>query len=407
MNINLTNFGNQIKKVQLYLLLVYCFFLSLVPSISIISLIVLGVTLLIQRPTLRRNALFYSFISVYLLLVLGSFYSSDTTQAFIELEQKLSLLIWPIALFALPRLSQERKSRIFDSFIIGCVVAVGYRLVHAFWFYDTQNLLFSTPFSNQLFNSHPTFAAIYAAFAFFLLADKVLFYKKKEINIWEQHKIIAGLCLFLLYSSLFFYASRMAIITFTIVLILATIVSFYKKKRLIKGLFLIGFEILLILGSIQAVSWLAPAAQVKRGATTAKRFERLQHKNTRVEIWKSAWGSFQSKPILGTGTGDVKDDLLAQYQARNFKYGIKNKYDAHNQYIEIALVIGFIGLLLFLLSLLLPFWIAFQQKEYLYLIFLMLFGLSCLTENILENQEGVLFYSFFNSFFACHFFRRV
>ena len=399
----LAKYIDSIDKVQLFLLLAYCFFLSLVPGISIVCLMALGLTLLVQRPQIRPNTLFYSFIVVYLLFIIGSFYSDNTAQAFIELEQKLSLLIWPIVLFALPQLSSESKTRVINGFIIGCVVAVSYRIGRAFWFYDIQNLLFSTPFSRQLFNSHPTFAAIYSAFAFFLLVDKVFFYKKNKPNIWTKHRIITGFCLFLLYSSLFFYASRMAIITFTIVLILVTIVSFYKKKRLIKGLLLVGVEIVLVLGSIQAVSWLAPTAQTKRGATTAKRFERLQRKNPRVEIWTSAWMAFQAKPVLGTGTGDVKDDLLEQYQIQHFKHGLRHKFDAHNQYIEIALAIGLIGLLFFLGSLLLPFCLAFQQKEYVYLIFLLLFMLSCLTENLIENQEGVLFYSFFNSFFACHF----
>ena len=56
-------------------------------------------------------------------------------------------------------------------------------------------------------------------------------------------------------------------------------------------------------------------------------------------------------PFIGTGIGDVQNDLNKIYQEKNYKDLLIKKYDAHNQFISMYLgvgVVGIIGLILLL-----------------------------------------------------------
>ena len=121
--------------------------------------------------------------------------------------------------------------------------------------------------------------------------------------------------------------------------------------------------------------------------------------NLRVIKWKSALEVFQSNFLVGVGTGDVNEELVKEYTRKNFYWGIRDKYNAHNQYLEIAIALGIVGLVVWLLNLAVPFYNSLIAKEYLYTEFIFIFSLSCLTESMLCAQKGVVFYAFFNSLF--------
>jgi hypothetical protein len=55
--------------------------------------------------------------------------------------------------------------------------------------------------------------------------------------------------------------------------------------------------------------------------------------------------------------------------------------------------------IIFLISILLPFMLAWKEKNILYCIFLIQFSVSCMTESVLERQSGVVYFAIFNSFF--------
>ncbi|MBT8195752.1 MAG: hypothetical protein KJO64_04960, partial [Bacteroidia bacterium] len=58
----------------------------------------------------------------------------------------------------------------------------------------------------------------------------------------------------------------------------------------------------------------------------------------------------------------------------------------------------------FLMMLFLPLKMALRADEKLYVLFLILFMVSCLTENVLSRQHGMVFYAILNSML---FFNRV
>ena len=119
--------------------------------------------------------------------------------------------------------------------------------------------------------------------------------------------------------------------------------------------------------------------------------------------WKCAWNVIKENWFLGVGTGDGQEELQLQYKRINFDIAFNEEYNTHNQYLQTWLGLGLVGLLLLISCLIFPAISAFQRKNYLYMSFLMLFSICCITESMLCRQNGIVFYAFFNSIFAFHF----
>jgi O-antigen ligase len=102
------------------------------------------------------------------------------------------------------------------------------------------------------------------------------------------------------------------------------------------------------------------------------------------------------------GTGDVQDSLQAAYEHRKFYFAAHhNKYNAHNQYLEMWLANGLAGLLIYILCLAMPLIRHVRSISALdYTMFLCLIMVMSFTETFLNVNKGVIWYSFFNSIFG-------
>ncbi len=117
----------------------------------------------------------------------------------------------------------------------------------------------------------------------------------------------------------------------------------------------------------------------------------------RLEFWRAALGIIQAHPILGVGTGDVKDAFDRQYQQINSSLDLPHRLRSHNQFLSITVAFGFIGLLWFLTALIYPMVKMKKIFDYFYAVFFIIFFLSLFMEDTLESQAGVTFYAFFNA----------
>lgn len=115
----------------------------------------------------------------------------------------------------------------------------------------------------------------------------------------------------------------------------------------------------------------------------------------RLEFWKNGFAVFKDHPVLGVGTGDVQDEINKKYEERNSPLHEKWRLRSHNQYLTFALTFGLVGLLWFLYTLYVP---LKDNRDIIYLSFIVIVILSMLSEDTLESQAGVTFFAFFNSF---------
>lgn len=116
----------------------------------------------------------------------------------------------------------------------------------------------------------------------------------------------------------------------------------------------------------------------------------------RLELWKVGWSLAMENIWKGVGTGDVKREFASQLEEKDSSLQ-GSPMRAHNQYLSILIAFGLPGLILFVLGLLLPVLVDLKKINYLFLVFLLMMLLSMFTEDTLETQAGVSFFSFFFS----------
>lgn len=118
----------------------------------------------------------------------------------------------------------------------------------------------------------------------------------------------------------------------------------------------------------------------------------------RLVYWRIALILIGRHPVIGCGTGDVRKGFDDYYNATHSPLEPEWRLRAHNQYLEIMVGFGFVGLAWFILSIFYPGIKTRKIYTYLYFVFWMIFMLSLFTEDTLETEAGSTFYAFFNSF---------
>ncbi len=112
----------------------------------------------------------------------------------------------------------------------------------------------------------------------------------------------------------------------------------------------------------------------------------------RTVVWRAAWKVGLRHAPLGTGTGDVKDELVAAYDAAGASHASERRLNAHNQFLQSFAALGFPGALALLLAVLVPLIRRGSAPEQR--LVLLIFLLNWIVESMLEVQAGVLFTAF-------------
>ncbi len=112
---------------------------------------------------------------------------------------------------------------------------------------------------------------------------------------------------------------------------------------------------------------------------------------------KTAVHIFADNFWLGVGTGDLQEAFDTQYNLEKSMLTDSHRLRAHNQYVTYAVSFGVFGLCWILIYLIYPFFKSKERISILYLAFFIIIALSMLTEDTLESQAGIVFFSFFNS----------
>lgn len=115
--------------------------------------------------------------------------------------------------------------------------------------------------------------------------------------------------------------------------------------------------------------------------------------NSRLAFWHCAWDKIEQKPILGYGIGDAQNELYAAYEAKNFILALKTNFNTHNQYLDLWLSAGLIGVVILLLWVTLTIWQAIKQKNYIVFLLFVIIGLALVTENMLTRNQGIFIIS--------------
>jgi O-antigen ligase len=115
--------------------------------------------------------------------------------------------------------------------------------------------------------------------------------------------------------------------------------------------------------------------------------------------WDVAREVIGKSPVIGHGAGTEIPLLQEKYFERKYYTSYLHRLNAHNEYLSFLIKSGILGLLAYIATLVYGFKIAIRKKDVVFFGLMMLIAVVSLSENILDVDKGVIFYSFFLSFF--------
>lgn len=337
------------------------------------------------------------FAGVYIIHLMGLFYSCDFTSGKFELQKKLSLIIFPVIFFFTPTFYTSNKIQIIlNSFVVSCVLVCVYCITVATYRFmtDANSSVFFYQKLGNLAGMHTTYLAMYCCFAFSVLLYN---FHKPMSGVGSIPKIFSIIFLVLLAIFIVMLQVRLQLLIWILGLAIYLIYMLKAKFSFLISILISGIVMIpLVLGVLSIPSM---RERIKEGFNY-NIGERWGEQQVRGLIWKSAVNVIREHPIVGVGTGCGQETLQKYYMDHEYSsliYLPGTRYNAHNQFLEITVELGFIGLFILLLSLGTPFIKAWKEKNILYLIFFSIFILSCISESMLERQNGVVFFALFNS----------
>lgn len=116
---------------------------------------------------------------------------------------------------------------------------------------------------------------------------------------------------------------------------------------------------------------------------------------TRVLSWDAAMALLSERPVTGYGAGNIQTELDTYYARKGYKVPLQEHFNAHNQFLQIGLENGILGLVLFSYILLQIFGKAnhLEKGTFGILIGLIFLGNS-LFESILNRFSGIVLFAF-------------
>lgn len=326
--------------------------------------------------------------SIFFIFILSALYTTDIDRAIKLLIRLTPLLILPFSLATVPKAIYNKLTDVFvQVYTISCCLFCFVIFIYCKTLDISDIYILYSYISNNFwgYEDHPIYISLYFGIALILILFKS---KKSLLNVF--------LFVVILFTLLFL--SRKGNIISLIVILLVMLISNSKNifSRNFFGYTIIG--IFLIAG----VSYLFNNFLFTRFNEIINLSAFLNNPETSTGIRSILWStsldlSFEA-PYFGYGIGSVQELTGSSLIDSGYKeLTMVLKYNAHNQYLQIALISGYIGLILFLVILVYIFNEIKNSKRalcvFLYIILCFIF------ESLLERQNGIIITAlFFNLF---------
>jgi O-antigen ligase len=389
---------NNIHHWKIILFQIIAFSLPLAPKILPVLIFALLILWIYEKGFsakwnyFKSNKLNFLLPSFYILYMIGIFWSENLGYALSDIEIKLSLFLLPVIILS-ESLDQKTVNKVFDRFVEGCIITLSLLLVNAAVI--SYNLLDTKYFfySNFAVHLHPSYLALYFNSAILFLLYKIFIIRSS----WKD-KILLIISICFILAGVLMLLSKTGIISLIISFGAGT-AFFINQKRYLVGIVAVVAVLMVSAAFIVFPGFNQRFYDLKLFFNGKEKQQDVTSTSIRKNVWDASIKIISTNPIIGVGTGDVKDVLLKEYEKLGFEKALDVKLNAHNQFLQTAVSLGILGLLVLLSSLLIPLISAFRRGDY---VFMLLFGLlifNFFTESMLERQAGVIFFSFFITLF--------
>jgi O-antigen ligase len=379
------------KLFLISLVLVFCtpILPQLLKIISIALFLVICITEYIKNKSKFKWEYFLFNAGLYLMYVFSLLYSKDLEYGLRKVEISAALVVFPLgfALISKDLITHAIKNlKLFFYVFISAVLVLNIFVFSSFLSagYDVSSFGEYADFVNRM-EGFPAVHSIYLSM-YNAIAVLLIFYLLRTERLLKAGipLIIIGsvLCL-----GLILLLKKGPI--FGLVLVATLLAIKYKMWRV--WAFYTVFT-----ASLVATLFLFPDTsqrihdlfQVERISAA------IESEEIRATIYKCGNKKFQEAGLTGFGIGDGKNELLDCYQEYNPTLAATS-YNSHNQYISLILNAGFLGLLIFLAFIFYNINRSLKSGEFITVAIIVFYCIVMFSENILERQNGVLYFSLF------------
>lgn len=389
--------STSVKKIGLdFGVLFFTFTLPLWTNLNTIALIVFFVSSILYLPWKERvinfknnKQILYVFLFLFLTYVFSLFYTDNISFGLRKVEKTLTLVLIP--LFVLTHQKKDFNLKwIFASLggglylaIIVCWAVVFYsiytnatpwvQLQYFFkWIYSSWNL-------SRPLGGHPSYLGVLIVL-FVAAVSAGSMFKKFRRNRVAIILLFVPLLIFLMQTG-----SRVSLICLGLIGLIYTIKNISSKSVILFGTLLV-----ILVGLSYQFDFMGRKFDKMTDFKGEFRFERLERWTNILEAL-----SDEKSFLLGVGPGDTRTVYEVAYiEGKHYK-ALNENYNAHNQYLELLVGAGVVGLFLFVF-LFYKFALSTKLQDVSFHFFI-IFIIFSYSESILERSQGVFMFSFLYS----------
>lgn len=340
-------------------------------------------------------------VLVFLIAFISICYSNNKAEGLNISGRQTAIFFMPV-LLALNTLDLHKyRMPVLKIFACSCTAVIAYLYADALktilYFHLPFSALFTTAFINHNFSLpielHASYLAMYCALAAFIFLYAV------STTTSRLSRILYCCAALLLLAGIFQLSSRAvfaAIFLIALVAIPVFLISAKKKAAALAITVIIAAGTFFIITKVAAFK-IRYMTELKNDlAQTEMNTEILEPRTAR---WQLALDLIKKAPLAGYGNGMEVQLLKEKYFENKLYISYLKQFNAHNQYLSFLIKTGLAGLAVYLLVLCTALLTALRKRDFLFFVFMMLVIIVSFSENILDVNKGIFFYSFFLSFF--------
>jgi len=323
----------------------------------------------------------------FLYHIVGMIWSTNMNFGWSDVGMKVSFIAVPL-LVSIGNFSlSPKRFSIVVSFLLSVVVIGLVIYAAAKSIYYTQDnqwaYFFETEYSHFIHRSYwATYTALASAWIFHLLLSNEVRRKFPFVLVWG-----------ILSCSTFLTISKAGIIIWMI-LTFTVFLQFVLRKKWWKllatgvagAIFLIAF----LLTSNSRIASRFQEIPKAIGSVKTENNPSVESNTARIIMWSTSIKVIKENGLLGAGTGDVKDVLLAKNIALNNSGAVENNLNSHNQFFNTFVQLGVVGFLLLVMLFVITLKDAIRLKSVYGILFAVTMILTMCFESFVETQAGIV-----------------